>query len=68
MSCVSQNFHLFHVANLSVLNFRIFLLMYPGSVSSHDPATPFLRIISQLHSAAFTTVRTAAAAFRAGRC
>ena len=37
MSCMSQNFRLFHVSNLSVRNFRIFLLMYPGSLtlSSH---------------------------------
>ena len=28
MSCMSQNFRLFHVSNLSVRNFRIFLLMY----------------------------------------
>ena len=33
MSCVSQNFRLFHVSNLAVRNFRIFLLMYPGSVT-----------------------------------
>ena len=32
MSCMSQNFRLFHVSNLSVRNFRIFLLMYPGSM------------------------------------
>ena len=32
MSCMSQNFRLFHVSNLSLRNFRIFLLMYPGSV------------------------------------
>ena len=32
MSCMSQNFRLFHVSNLSVRNFRIFLLMYTGSV------------------------------------
>ena len=31
VSCMSQNFRLFHVSNLSVRNFRIFLLMYPGS-------------------------------------
>ena len=30
-SCMSQNFRLFHVSNLSVRNFRIFLLMYTGS-------------------------------------
>ena len=32
MSYMSQNFHLFIVSNLSVLNFRNFLLMYPVSV------------------------------------
>ena len=31
-SCMSQNFRLFHVSNLSVRNFRICLLMYTGSV------------------------------------
>ena len=30
MSCMRQNFRLFHVSNLSVRNFRIFLLMYTG--------------------------------------
>ena len=33
MSCMSQNFRLFHVSNLSVRNFRIFLLMYTGFMS-----------------------------------
>ena len=33
MSYTSQNFRLFHVSNLSVRNFRIFLLMYPGSMT-----------------------------------
>ena len=32
MSCMSQNFRLFHVSNLSVRNFRIFLLIYTGSL------------------------------------
>ena len=32
MSCMSQNFRLFLVSNLSVLNFRFFLLMCTGSV------------------------------------
>ena len=32
MSCMSQNFRLFLVSNLSVQNFWIFLLMYPGSL------------------------------------
>ena len=30
MSYISQNFRLFLVSNVSVLNFRIFLFMYPG--------------------------------------
>ena len=34
MSCMSQNFRLFHVSNLSVRNFRIFLLMYMWSVTT----------------------------------
>ena len=33
MSYMSQNFRLFIASNLSVLNFIIFLLMYPGSLS-----------------------------------
>ena len=37
MSCTSQNFRLFHVSNLSVRNFRIFLLMYTGSLSAPLP-------------------------------
>ena len=39
MSCMSQNFRLFHVSNLSVRNFRIFLLMYTGS-PSHNQSRP----------------------------
>ena len=31
MSDMMQNLRLFHVSNLPVLNFRSFLLMYPGS-------------------------------------
>ena len=34
MSCMSQNFRLFHVSNLSFRNFRIFLLMYTESQST----------------------------------
>ena len=37
MSCMSQNFRLLHVSNLSVRNFRIFLLMYPGSALRGGP-------------------------------
>ena len=33
MNCMSQNFRLLHVSNLSVRNFQIFLLIYPGSVA-----------------------------------
>ena len=33
MSCTSQKFRLFYVSNLSVPNFRIFLLIYPGGQS-----------------------------------
>ena len=36
MSCISQNCRLFLVSNLSVPNFRIFLLMYTGSLSSRS--------------------------------
>ena len=32
MSYTSQNFRFFHASNLSDRNFRIFLLVYPGSV------------------------------------
>ena len=32
MSYMSQNFRLFHALTLSVLNFRFFLFMYPGSL------------------------------------
>ena len=32
MRCMSQNFRLFLVSNSSVQNFRIFQLVYPGSV------------------------------------
>ena len=38
MSCMSQNFRLFHVSNLSVRNFRIFLLMYTGPRSGEEAA------------------------------
>ena len=29
--CMCQSFRLFHVSYLSILNFRFFLFMYPGS-------------------------------------
>ena len=32
-SCMGQNFRLFLASNLSVLNFRFFLLVYPGSLT-----------------------------------
>ena len=40
MNYISQNFRLFYVSNLSVLNFWIFLLMYPGSVPAATSARP----------------------------
>ena len=36
MSCMNQNFRLFHASNLSVRNFRIFLLMYTASPTSRS--------------------------------
>ena len=39
LSRMSQNVRLLHVPNLSVRNFRIFLLMYPGSVFSQNPGS-----------------------------
>ena len=33
MSYISRNFHLFHVSNVFALNFRMFMLLYPESVS-----------------------------------
>ena len=38
MSCRGQNFRLLNVSNLSVRNFRIFLVMYPGSVHLYTPS------------------------------
>ena len=38
MSRMSQNFRLFHVSNLSVRNFRIFLLMYTASLRRTEAA------------------------------
>ena len=44
MSCMIQNFRLFHVSNLSVRNFQIFLLMYTGSVrAARYTRRPFAR-------------------------
>ena len=40
MSCMRQNFRLFHVSNLSVRNFRIFLLMYTGLMRSGNLCEP----------------------------
>ena len=47
MSCMSQNFRLFHVSNLSVRNFRIFLLMYTGILTSAN--SPVWRRKSTCH-------------------
>ena len=57
MCCMSQNFRLFHVSNLSARNFRLFLLMYPGSavtrqlqgrVSLSSPTAPAIKRPSAL--------------------
>ena len=54
MSCMSQNLRLFHVSNLSVRNFRIFLLMYTGSSTEHSRGQtapipdPFIRTYTYL--------------------
>ena len=42
MSRMSQNIRLFHVSNLSVRNFRIFLLMYTGSWTHGHYLGPWL--------------------------
>ena len=47
MSCMSQNFRLFHVSNLSVRNFRIFLLMYPGSLTDNSSTKTSLSRVSE---------------------
>ena len=47
MSCMSQNFRLFHVSNLSVRSFRIFLLMYPGSLCLATVRTRLRRSVAR---------------------
>ena len=54
---MSQNFRLFLASNLSVLNFRFFLLMYPGSLASVAAAatvcfTPVNQLFYQMEEAA----------------
>ena len=62
MNCMSQNFRLFHVSNLSVRNFRIFLLMYTGSLSVvATAAEQLLVILLLLH---FIKPRTANGTFK----
>ena len=39
---ISQNFNLFHVSNLFVINFKFFLLMYPVSVVAGGGTVPRL--------------------------
>ena len=39
MSCMCQNFRLFHVSNLSVRNFLIFSAHVHGVTDSHSPGT-----------------------------
>ena len=50
MSCMSQNFRLLHVSNLSVRNFLIFLIMYPGSLCSWQATKSWPRIAARIIS------------------
>ena len=52
MSCMSHNFRLFYVSNLSVRNFRIFLLMYLGSLLTSLPiaVTPPEHFMTEIRS------------------
>ena len=60
---MSQNFRLFHVSNLSVRNFRIFLLMYTGRATpAHSSAqfgrgTHTRRVVSPIHHTLCDAVR-----------
>ena len=54
MSYMSQTFRLFHVTNLSVRNFRIFLLMYPGSRHRPDSRHAARATCSDVRSSAAT--------------
>ena len=56
---MSQNFRLFHVSNLSVRNFRIFLLMYPGSLTAPAPGGECMMFVFDVCARA-TPPRTAA--------
>ena len=47
MSYMSQNFRLFQVSNLSVLNFRSFLLMQPESIIGRLLSTPAVATLCQ---------------------
>ena len=52
MSCMSHNFRLFHVSNLSVRNFRIFLLMYTETLMVLDAVpAPRLQLASRMSAA-----------------
>ena len=63
MSYMSQNFRLFHASNLSVRNFRIFLLMYTGRATpAHSSAqfgrgTHTRRVVSPIHHTLCDAVR-----------
>ena len=51
---MSQNFRLFHVSNLSVRNFRIFLLVHTGSVTDLDSRPSVRRCIPADKQARYT--------------
>ena len=53
MSHTSQKFRLFHASNLSVLNFRISLLIYPGSMSPPAILMPIWSVTQRWRRAVF---------------
>ena len=55
MSSISQNFRLFNVPNLSVPNFRFFLLMYPASARQDDGGLLQPQAIAQLETNVITS-------------
>ena len=66
---MSQNFRLFHVSNSSVRNFRIFLLMYTGSLLAR-PTVHWPRPVrgdQALHSLVISTRRAVSSGTSVGR-
>ena len=68
MSCMSQNFRLLQVSNLSVLNFRIFLHMYPGSLSPKSSKLARVKKLATAQSPASVTAGRRSQAAAGGGC